>query len=198
MPAPPDQYTAEVRALDVNVFHAVNGWPEWLSPLMVFLSEATKGTPVRVVLVVLVILLLVRSSTRRTAFQLLLAFPLANEICDVLKHVGQMARPCNDLPDVVLRVERLTSFGTASAHSANMAAVAFVVVAMHGRWGLPWVVVALLTGLSRVYVGVHYPSQVLLGWFVGAFSGFLIVKTFEAYARMRQRRTQHGNETQQA
>ncbi len=187
-----------MRSLDVTLFHAVNGWPEWLAPLMVFLSEATKGTPVRVVLVVLVVFLLTRRATRTTAWQLLVAISLANEICDVLKDVGQMARPCNDLADVVLRVDRLGSFGTASAHSANMAAVAFVVVAMHGRWGLPWVVVAGLTGLSRIYVGVHYPSQVLLGWFVGAFSGFLVVKTFEAFARVRKRGTDNGRQAEQA
>ena len=109
-----------MRSLDVTLFHVVNGWPEWLAPPMVFLSEATKYTPVRAVLVVLVVFLLARRATRRTAWQLLVAFPLANEICDVLKNAGQMARPCNELADVVLRVDRLGSFGTASAHSANM------------------------------------------------------------------------------
>lgn len=175
-----------MRALDLQVFHAINGWPEWLSPLMVFLSEATKQTAVRLLLVALVAAMLARKATRTMGFAAILAFPLANEICDVLKGVFQMARPSVEVADAIIRTAKLTSFGTASAHSANMAAVAFVFTVYSPRWGALWIVLAFLTGLSRIYVGVHYPSQVLLGWAVGVFSGFLIVKTFEAYVRIRR------------
>jgi len=41
----------------------------------------------------------------------------------------------------------------------------------------------LLTGFSRIYVGVHYPSQVLLGWVCGTFSGFLVVHMGKAIAQ---------------
>ncbi|MCO5297482.1 MAG: phosphatase PAP2 family protein [Fimbriimonadaceae bacterium] len=178
-----------MRALDLQVFHAINGWPEWLSPIMVFLSEATKQTPVRLLLVALVIFLLARKNTRAMGFAAILAFPMANEICDVLKAVFQMARPSVEVTDAIIRTAKLTSFGTASAHSANMAAVAFVFTVYAPRWGAIWIVLAFLTGLSRIYVGVHYPSQVLFGWAVGIFSGFLVVKTFEAYARIRRKAT---------
>ena len=38
-----------------------------------------------------------------------------------------------------------------------------------------WVVIAFLTGFSRIYVGLHYPYQVLLGWAVGIFVGWAAV-----------------------
>jgi undecaprenyl-diphosphatase len=88
----------------------------------------------------------------------------------------------------------LDSYGTASAHAANMAAVAFVTTYFLGKWGYPWIVVAFLTGLSRIYMGLHYPSQVLLGWFCGAFSAFLVIKTWEAYLRVRHREPVQGRE----
>lgn len=160
---------------------------------MVFLSEATKQTPVRLALVALVVFLLVRKGTRAMGFAAILAFPMANEICDVLKAVFQMPRPSVEVADAIVRTAKLTSFGTASAHSANMAAVAFVFTAYSPRWGAIWMVLAFLTGLSRIYVGVHYPSQVLFGWAVGIFSGFLVVKTFESYARIRRRRDDERN-----
>lgn len=78
-----------------------------------------------------------------------------------------MLRPCVELPDVHLRVDTMTSFGTASAHSANMAAVATAFTFYFGWRAWPWWVVAFMTGLSRIYVGVHYPSQVLFGWLTG-------------------------------
>ena len=67
-----------------------------------------------------------------------------------------------------------------------MAALAFVLCYHFKWWGAIWVLVALLTGLSRIYVGVHYPSQVLLGYLCGVFCAFLVIKTWEAFMRLRQ------------
>jgi undecaprenyl-diphosphatase len=66
-----------------------------------------------------------------------------------------------------------------------MAAVAFVFVYHLGWWGSPWVVVALLTGISRIYHGAHYPYQVLLGWTCGLVVAFLITKAAELIRRKR-------------
>lgn len=166
-----------MRSLDIALFHAINRWPDSVAPFFVFLSECTKWKPVRFALVAAFFAMLAHPKTRRPAVYVLFAFPLANELCDVLKDGFRMKRPCVDLPDVLLRVNKLTSFGTASAHSANMAAVAFVMTYCLGwRWGLGWILIALFTGLSRIYVGVHYPSQVLLGWVCGTLVALLVVK----------------------
>ncbi len=117
------------------------------------------------------------------------SWPLANGITDVLKAGFQGLRPSVELADAIIRVDRLTSFGTASAHSANMAAVAYVFTRTFGVWGIPWIVVALMTGLSRIYVGVHYPTQVLLGWSCGVLAAFMVTETWEAFLRVRSRRT---------
>jgi undecaprenyl-diphosphatase len=64
-----------------------------------------------------------------------------------------------------------------------MAAVATVFF-LKFRWASwPWMVAAVLTGLSRIYVGVHYPYQVLLGWIVGFFCAYVVMKTWDAYAK---------------
>jgi membrane-associated phospholipid phosphatase len=88
---------------------------------------------------------------------------------------------------VMLRVGDTHSPGTASAHSANMAAVAFAMTYCLGwKWGFPWIVIALLTGLSRVYTGAHYPTQVLLGWLCGVFAAWVVIKTWEAWQSSRK------------
>lgn len=178
-----------MRALDLAIFHAINRWPESLTPFFYFLSECTKWTAIRVALLSIFIAMLVVQRTRRAAIYIIIAFPLANELCDVLKDGFQVIRPSVDLPDAIIRVNRLTSFGTASAHSANMAAVAFVMTYCLGwRWGVPWILIAFFTGLSRIFVGVHYPSQVLLGWTVGVAVAFVVIRLGDAIAAKIKRR----------
>lgn len=175
--------------MDEAVFRWINGWPDGLAPMFVFLSDATKMTSGRVILgVVATVLLFVSNQTRKALILGLAALGLANEITDVLKATFQMARPCVELDDVMLRVGKLTSFGTASAHSANMAALATVFWLAFKWRGSAWIAVALLTGLSRIYVGVHYPSQVLLGWTCGVFAGVLVWYTWAAFVARRKPR----------
>lgn len=175
--------------IDRSLFYTINRWPEELRPFFFFLSEATKMMPVVIALTLLLLALVVNKSTRLMALATMVSWPLANGITDVFKAVGRMPRPCVDLPDAIVRVKMLTSFGTASAHSANMAAVATAMWMFGGwRWGLPWAVVAFFTGLSRIYVGVHYPSQVLLGWTCGVFAAFVVRHTVLAYQRLKANR----------
>lgn len=149
------------------------------------MSEATKETPGRILLGAVLIYCLWNKNTRGPTFLALLAVGVANATTDVMKAVFQATRPCVELTDVHLRVGKLTSFGTASAHSANMAAVAMVFW-MRFKWAsAPWILAALFTGLSRVYVGVHYPYQVVLGWIVGAFCAYVVMKTWSVYEQRR-------------
>ena len=153
-----------------------------------FFSEGIKTKGVRIGLALLVVALLAwNAKTRKTILLALVAWPLANGLTDQLKNFFQMARPDVDYVGAITRVHPLTSYGTASAHAANMAAIAFVFTYYLKGWGAIWIAVALVTGLARIYVGVHYPSQVLLGWACGAFCGLLVVRTWEAFCKTRNR-----------
>jgi undecaprenyl-diphosphatase len=177
-------------AWDVALFRWINGG--WSSPLLdpvfAFLSVGIKSTALKVAFGgILITYLCAGAKARAAAVQVMIAWPLANGITEVFKHQLPSLRPCAELPGVVAvhGVPFLTSPGTLSAHSANMAAVAAVMV-LRLKWhGLPWVAFALLTGLSRVYVGVHYPSQVALGWLAGTIAGWVVVKTWDAFVSRR-------------
>ena len=177
-----------MRDIDRAIFGWINHWPESLAPIFLFFSEGIKTKAVRIGLTLLIIVLIAwNAKTRKTVLLALVAWPLANGLTDQLKNVFQMARPDVDYPEAITRVHLLTSYGTASAHAANMAAIAFVFTYYLKGWGAIWIAVALITGLARIYVGVHYPSQVLLGWVCGAFCGLLVVRTWEAYVKIRNR-----------
>jgi undecaprenyl-diphosphatase len=175
-----------VHDLDIRIFHWINDWSAQWRGLFVFFSEATKEWPVRIGIgIILLLLIAAGPTTRKAALVSIVAVALANTATDGLKHAIHMLRPCIELRDVTLRVGLLDSYGTASSHSGNMAALAFVLVYYFKWWGTPWILVALLTGLARIYVGLHYPSQVLLGYLVGLVCAFIVIKTWEAFVRRR-------------
>jgi len=75
-------------------------------------------------------------------------------------------RPCQELADVRLLVDcGLNSFP--SNHAANMAALATYVTRFYRRSGWFFIPLAIGVGLSRIYVGVHYPGDVAFGWLYG-------------------------------
>lgn len=89
-------------------------------------------------------------------------------VCNNLKKAIQRPRPFVDHANVVTRLGRGGSYAMPSGHAFNWG----VIIAVSGlfyRRAL-WVAVplGLLVGVSRIYNGVHYPSDVLAGWMLGA------------------------------
>lgn len=160
-----------------TIFQAINQLPDSLSPIFYFFSLGIKGWPLRLALVALVVGMVKKGGTPRTVIlQSLIGVGLANLTCDVLKKASFSPRPCSILPSVLTHhQECLTSSGTASAHSANMAAVAIIFALGLRWWGIPWALVAIVTGFSRMYFGYHSFEQVLLGWAVGLIVGAILV-----------------------
>ncbi|MCS7273036.1 MAG: phosphatase PAP2 family protein [Fimbriimonadales bacterium] len=167
-----------MAAVDVQLFYWIHeGWrADWLTPIMIFFSDALKPLPARLGAVLLWGYLVWRGGRgRRFALWLLPVLALTNETCDLLKAWIGRERPCVALPIDALTGD-LTSGSFPSAHAANMSALVGVATAVWGRrafWALAWL--PFLVGLSRVYIGVHYPSDVLGGWMLGWLYGWGIV-----------------------
>jgi undecaprenyl-diphosphatase len=179
-----------MNGLDKALFHHINGWPDGLEPVMVFLSKGIDQTPVRIVLGALLVWLLWRPVTRVGGLVAGLGWVLANEATDMWKLIP-FARPGNVEPDAIVRIGLSQSNGTASAHSANMAFLAYAFAYYFGWKGSPAVAIALGVGLSRIYVGAHYPSQVLLGWTTGVAVAAVVIFIVE---KIRSRNTPTAND----
>jgi undecaprenyl-diphosphatase len=114
----------------------------------------------------------------RRAAVILLAMGLAVGLSDwsgaLLKEVLQRIRPCHVIPAVHLLVGCTRSFSLPSNHAVNMAALATVAWTTRTPGRVWLATLAAGVAFSRVYVGVHYPGDVLVGALWGGAVGWLI------------------------
>lgn len=163
-----------LQHLDERLFrlfnHALaNPVGDWLFPLF---NNAAPFIP----LLVLALALLARSHSRRLwllALALVAALALGDGLLwNPLKEFLGRPRPAATMPDVRALVPGATGgHSFPSSHTANAFAAAAILSAVfpsRRRWFL---IGAAFIGFSRIYVGVHYPADVLgsalLGWFYG-------------------------------
>ena len=89
----------------------------------------------------------------------------------VIKNWAARPRPYDFFEDLTLIIERQHDFSFPSGHSTNSFACAWVIFRMaKKRYGVPALILAILIALSRLYVGVHYPTDVLAGMAIGILS----------------------------
>jgi undecaprenyl-diphosphatase len=86
-------------------------------------------------------------------------------------------RPCHELENVRLLVSCGGKHGFPSSHAANTFAAAITFAYFYRRYAGLFVTFSLLVGFSRIVVGVHYPGDVLGGFFWGYLiaTGFLLI-----------------------
>ena len=78
------------------------------------------------------------------------------------------ARPYETLPGIHVLVSRTTDFSFPSDHAVVAGAIATGLLLAHRRLGSIAVVLALMMAAARVYVGAHYPADVIAGLGLGA------------------------------
>ena len=113
----------------------------------------------------------------RLATVLLAAGCLAYALAKVAKPIVDAGRPLAVLPntDVIIRGAVAQGLGYPSGHSAVSAALALAALPyLNGRYRWLILLVPLVVGFARIYVGAHLPLDVLGGWAIGVGSAFIV------------------------
>jgi undecaprenyl-diphosphatase len=112
---------------------------------------------------------------RVAAFLIIPVITLSDQIsASVLKPLFGRIRPCHDLDFVRLLVNCGGKLAFPSSHATNISGAAMVFSLIYHKGARYFWFIALIVGYSRVYVGVHYPGDVLFGFFLGSLISLFI------------------------
>ena len=137
------------------------------------------------------IALLIFKKTRKTGAAVLVSFVgvlLFGEL--FLKHVVTRLRPCQIDQSFVLLVDRPTSSSFPSTHSAFAFGSATAIFMNYRKTGIAVFIVAAFIAFSRLYLFLHFPTDVLCGVILGIVIGFVAVKFCDLMVKKMQKEVQ--------
>lgn len=170
-----------LNGIDANALLAVNGLHDMFQDAFWWMVTAKWSS----LLLVLALAWILLHQNRRHALLVLAMLVLSILVADqvssgLIKHLVERLRPTHD-PSLESMVHVINGYrgglyGFVSSHAANSFAIAtlLALVMRHRVVTLSMFTWALLQCYSRVYLGVHYPGDILGGIIVGVLAGWLV------------------------
>lgn len=111
---------------------------------------------------------------------------VGNESVEFCKNYFQRLRPCNDpeIKDIIRVVHQTKTFSFFSGHAANsIASMTFLyfIVRKHYKYAILIFLYPLIFAYSRIYLGVHFPIDILTGYIFGIILGSIFYKMFDYF-----------------
>jgi len=180
--------------IDTTIFLFINGWHPavWVDETMLFLTGKWIWVPFYVMLAAYIVY---KQRSMRAVMVILaigLSVGMADFICASMIRplVARMrpSNPDNPISALTLIVDnyRCGRFGFPSCHAANTSALAAFICFYYRHRVLSACIIAwvILQCYTRIYLGVHYPGDILVGLILGVSSSFAVYSVFVLLQRV--------------
>ncbi len=191
-----------------EIFHTIQNFDEsillfiqenirqpWLDGFWTSVTHLGDGG---MVWILLAVLMLIPKRTRQAGAAALGGLAAGALITNVIvKNAVARMRPYDRMEELILMIEKQHDFSFPSGHTCASFAAAYAIYRMlPGKKGVPFLILATLISLSRLYVGVHYPSDVIAGAAVGLLAGWAGSKAVKEYMAFKEKRRQERSKEQ--
>jgi len=157
---------------------------EILTPIFLFITHLGDGGMIWIIACVLMLFFKKTRWVGVTGLLALLGSLLINNM--LIKNLVARPRPFVRIEDLTILIPIPSEYSFPSGHTASSFAAAFVFLRhLPKKLGIPAIVLASLIGLSRMYIGVHYPTDILFG----VLSGWLLSWLAEGIVRLVRKKT---------
>ena len=145
-----------------------------LTPFFVALTElGDKGA----IWLATIALLIIVPRTRRIGVLAGLSFLVCVGLAEIIKLTVMRPRPFLDIAGLDVLVNPPHSYSFPSIHTVSSFSVAWILLwEVKSTWRFHFFTLAMLMAFSRLYVGVHYPSDVLAGYILAYIGSFAVWK----------------------
>ena len=128
-----------------------------------------------IIWLVISVLMLLKVEDRIIGISVILALILTTIIGEgIIKHIVKRNRPFQNYEDELL-INKPITYSFPSGHTASSFAALAVFLQMNGKLGLIMSPIATLIAFSRIYLKVHYPTDVIFGIVLGITCGVSVV-----------------------
>lgn len=183
-----------LQNIDRNLFHFLNGFhSSFFDHVMYYGSKGILWTPLYLILVFLV----ARKYRWQTLIVIITAtlmITVSDQLANVSKELFQRLRPSYEpgLPVHLVNAYKGGMYGFYSAHASTTFAIAvFLIMLMeryHSFFFIPVILWACFMSYTRIYLGVHYPGDIIAGAIIGSLLGYSSAKFFFFSAAYLKRR----------
>ncbi len=164
--------------IDVGIFYFIN--VKLANPVTDFLMPfITERNHWMIFFIIMWFTMILKGGSRGriAAFLIIICIIISDQTSSaIIKNLVDRVRPCNVFPWVHLLVHCSNSFSFPSSHAVNHFAGAFLLSHFYPEYKVWLYLGSFLVSISRVFVGVHYPSDVAGGIIIGLVIGFIVLQ----------------------
>ena len=169
-----------IKELDINLLVYLNSLgSETFDKFWLIITNQLNWTPLFLLMFYVIYKKIGGKQTLYVLLFIAILITFTDQTTNLFKHTFQRLRPCNnpDINSIIRVVQVRNSYSFFSGHAANTMAVAtflFLVLKRYFKYLGFLFLWPLIFAYSRIYLGLHYPGDILTGYFFGALFGFLI------------------------